>query len=68
MYKLEQFLSGRINRANDENLLSDYFESYQKAFLCLNKISNPKVIDQMLSGACKYLGCIKEAFAKEIQG
>ena len=68
MYKLQEFLTGRINRANDENLLSDQFESYQKAFLELNKISNPKVIDQMLTGACKYLGCIKEALAKEIQG
>jgi len=67
MYKLQEFLVGRINRANDENLLSEYFESYQKAFLELNKISNPKVIDQMLYGACKYLGCIKEALAKDMQ-
>lgn len=68
MYKLQDFLNSRINRANDESLLADYFEGYQKAFLCLNKISNPKVIDQMLNGASKYLGCISTAFAKEIQG
>ena len=28
MYKLQDFLNSRINRANDESLLADYFEGY----------------------------------------
>ena len=66
MYKIQEFLASRINIANDEGILSDNFDSYQRALLTMNKISNPKIIDQMLQGAQKYLGFIKEAYMKEI--
>ena len=57
-----------LARYNDQQILQACYEAYERSFIDQNRLQNQKNLDHILTGAGKYLGLLKEALLKELQG